>query len=1288
MLTLKKLSVLFLITCTFSINILLANETTDGWEAIQKNDFIAAKQSFVAALKNNPKDVEALRGLLFISETAQDGHEYDKRVKQLVEANWDEATYRLFDHVYEGEIEDILNQNFSQIAKVKAMMYVADSLFENRKKKKALKVWRSTVADYNWSVIGPFKNVAGSGHINAHSVEMDDYSPDKTYTNESKLDLKWLNYQLRSPKGLVQMDDILPKSREAVYYANTFVKVPTDRALQLRITRQDPVKIWVDGDLVFDHNDPSTFEWDEEIIQLKVKSGTHRILIKLSPYKDIFSNRRGGFSLYYNDGNAPFLSPGYEDYGGQRNDLIFALRLTDEQGKHFEDITSDYKGNISKQKYTPQVSSKHTIKHFKQLVKDNPENWSNYYLLTKAFIKHQAYLEGEEFFVNLLKEKKAFKKSVYFNFLLAKFFSNTDKSDRSEAILSDLDKSKTPLFELLYQEFQKLDADKDETKYLAGLKELHALSPSNWSIINKFITFYDNKGQRDEKRAFIQSVIDRYPNYSKSLGKYLEDDSYKPSSYKPMTDKEREQDAKKARKRIKSQFLTYDYQTLIRFYKNTEKIDKVLGLYDDLIEMLPYRTDYLENKANYLFEKDQLDAALKTLNKITPYEPFNTGVLETIGDIYVEKKNEKTALSFYEKVEKISRATSSSRFYNGVDLEKKINRIKGEEKNEVKDLFKEVTFDEVLKDNRWVQKYSGEESVILLYTVDMELKDNDNFDVETKMMIKILNEAGAKFWTETNFNFVGQVNSAKVIKPDGREITPEMNYSYAVIKNLAPGDVIQVEGSFEYNMSTEVNNESFMLSGLSYEAPIYYQKLEIITEAGKELNIACNRMDCESFKIRTEKKEKSYTIRTLERQFVPKMEQEAAVLDRLDAVSWIMVGTMQDWTKISQWYLDKTYRKLELTYEIKNAIDTIVNDGMTDEEKVIALYNFVTKDIKYSYVSFLQSNFIPKSPASTLSAGIGDCKDVSSLSIAMLRYVGIEAYYVLVKTRDFTNLEPIPSILFDHVITGYVLDGKMRYMDLTTDYYPYYVVHEGDSDAWALLVKKGNNQAFRLPDDFLNKEKNTLKIDATVQLNLDKSINLKVNSNADGLIGGRIREEVNGLPINEQKKYISTFFGKNAFKNLEVEAFDFGNLTKITPPLASNFTLKSNSYLDKVSSLFIFQLPLLQSVGASGLLTPATRYNDLDLAQTFEITPSIQDIMIEVPKDYHISEIPENVQMDNPFFKYQLTFEKAGDGMKMHREMVFKERIVVAKDYQAFKKEYLKLLDVDLMKHYIIGKNK
>ncbi|MGB0862137.1 MAG: transglutaminase domain-containing protein, partial [Saprospiraceae bacterium] len=723
-------------------------------------------------------------------------------------------------------------------------------------------------------------------------------------------------------------------------------------------------------------------------------------------------------------------------------------------------------------------------------------------------------------------------------------------------------------------------------------------------------------------------------------------------------------------------------------YKNNDKTDKVLDLYDDLIEMLPYRTDYLEKKANYLFENDKLDVALKTLNKITPYEPYNTSVLETIGDIYVEKKNEKTALSFYEKVEKISRATSSGRSYNGVGLEKKINRIKGDEKNEVEDLFKEVTFESILNDKKWVEKYSDEESVILMYNVNMELKDNDNFDVETRMMIKILNEAGAKFWTETNFNFVGQVNSAKVIKPDGREITPEMNYSYAVIKNLAPGDVIQVEGSFEYNMSTEINNESFMLSGLSYEAPIYYQKLEIITKADKELNIACNRMDCESFKTRIEKKEKSYKIRTLERQYVPKMEQEAAVLDKLDAVSWIMVGTMQDWTKVTQWYLNKTYRKLELTYEIKNAVDTIVNDKMTDEEKIIAVYNFITKDIKYSYVSFLQSNFIPKSPASTLSAGIGDCKDVSSLSIAILRYVGIEAYYVLVKTRDFTNLEPIPSILFDHVITGYMLDGKMHYMDLTTDYYPHYVVHEGDSDAWALLVKKGSKEAFRLPDDYLNNKKNTLKIDATVRLNLDKSINLQVNSNANGLIGGRIREEVNGLPINDQKKYISTFFGANAFKNLNVEAFDFGNLTKITPPLKSSFTLKSNSYLDKVSSLFIFQLPLLQSVGASSLLTPATRYNDLDLAQIFEITPSIQNIIIEVPDGYHISEIPKSVQMENTFFKYQLTFEKAGDGMKMHREMEFKERIVLAKDYEAFKKEYLKLLDVDLMKHYIIGKDK
>ena len=1280
--------VLFILFISFvSITSVLAN---NGWELLKKDDLKGAKQAFEAELKTNPTNQDALKGLIFIAETAQDRHSYNKYIKKLIEIDWNESTYGLFDHVYEGDAKVILQQNLSESGKLKAMLYVADSLFENRKKEKAIKMWRSVLGDYNWSVIGPFKNVAGSGHIAKHEVETDAFSPDKVYLNDNLLELQWLDYSYRDPNGLLEVDELLPKSSEEVYFANTFIKVASDRTLQFRLSRTEPVKIWLDNDLIYDNNDPSIFDWDQEIVSVNVKAGTHRILIKLSPFPDIFSDKRGSFSLYFQDGSSPFMEDSYYEtslfsYGGSNSySLSFALRLTDEKGKHYTDITSNIDGNYKAKDYNPTTIEQPTIAYFQKLVKDNPNNWGNYYLLAKAYIKQKKYLVGEEFFVELLKENETFNNSIYFKFLLAKFYSNTDKSDRAEALLSGVDEEKTPLFELMYQEFQKIDAEKEEDKYFAALEKLHEVSPSNWGVISKFISFYDDKGKRDEKRAFIQSVINRFPKFKETLDPYLEDDSYKPSSYKPMTDKEREQSAKKAKKNIKSRFRTYDYETLIRYNKNNEKVTKVIDLYEDLIKMLPYRTDYKEALANYLFENDQLDAALKVLYKINAVEPFNTDAMETIGDIFVEKKEEKKALTFYEKANKIKKGLAAGRGYYGADLEKKINRIKGEERNVTKELFKVVTFDEVLADTKWKEKYTEEESVILMYTIDVHLKEDNNFDVESKMMIKILNEAGARFWTEANFNFLGRVNSAKVIKPDGREITPEMSYSYAVIKNLEPGDVIQVKGNYEYNMSVEVSNESFWLSGLSYEAPIYYQKLELISAKDQYLNIACNRMECENYEKRIAR---NYQIFLWERNDVPKIEQEDAVLDRLDAVSWIMIGTMKDWSRISQWYLDKTYRKLELNYEIRNAVDTVIKDGMSKEEKVIALYNFITTDITYSYVSFLQSNFIPKSPSSTLAAGIGDCKDVASLMISMLRHVGIESYYVLVKTRDFTDLEPVPSILFDHVIVGYILDdGKMRYMDLTTDYYPYYVIHEGDSDAWGLLVDEGSNQAMRLPDDFLNEDKNILKIKSNVTLNTDKSVSIEASSYGNGLIGGRIREEVNGLPISEQKKYISTFFGENVFKNLEVTEFDLGDLKGITPPLESTYSLRANSFMDKVSNLFIFQLPFLQAIGSSPILTPATRYNALDLAQLFEITPTIQDIKVDIPQGYEMIEIPENATMDNKYFKYILSFKKDGNGMTIHREMYFKSRVIHADDYVDFKEKYLALLDVDLMKHYIMKK--
>ena len=77
---------------------------------------------------------------------------------------------------------------------------------------------------------------------------------------------------------------------------------------------------------------------------------------------------------------------------------------------------------------------------------------------------------------------------------------------------------------------------------------------------------------------------------------------------------------------------------------------------------------------------------------------------------------------------------------------------------------------------------------------------------------------------------------------------------------------------------------------------------------------------------------------------------------------------------------------------------------------------------------------------------------------------------------------------FDHVITGIEIDGKTTYVDLTTDFYPYYVLNESDMDAWGLAIKEGETQLFKLPNDYINSEKNKVIHEIACQVNSDHSI--------------------------------------------------------------------------------------------------------------------------------------------------------------------------------------------------------
>lgn len=1259
-----------------------AQVAQNGWRAITQNDFVQAKAAFSEALKTNPKNTDAMVGMIFLAETVQDYKLYKEYTKSLLETDRADQIFDLFGHLYEGDPKDILKQLNSEQAKARFRFAQADSLFQQRKFKAANKMLRKVIGDYDWSVIGPFTNVAGSGFLESRAVETDLFDPEKTYINEEEVRLKWVPRKLRDPDGTVKFLDVLPSISNGMYYANTFLTIPEDRKVQFRIARSTPMKIWLDGDLIFENRNNISYNWDYEIVSLELNSGTHRLLVKCANYPDFDQNNT--ISLDYNDrydqGDGYYKEKDFSyhyNYGGGNyysSGPSFGIRLTDEQGKVFQDITSAFEETNQRRDYNPNLEEKALINFYKKEIEQAPQDLKNYYLLCKAYFLYDYVEEGEAYFYPIF---KAHEEETFFRYLMAKFYAAMGKGEKAESLISGLDEEKTPFFAIMASELAKIDQEKDETQYLSTLDKLLEVSPTNWGIISSMLDFYGKKGKVDEKKKFIENFLARFPekDYKKRLEPYLEDDSYKPSSYKPLTDKEKEKNAKNAMKRMKKRLKIGDYQTVIAYYKQKEKIDNVIKLYDELIDIYPYRPYWRREKARFLFENDKLDEALAELRKAMDIDEYNSKTYESIGDIYVEKGDKEEAYVYYAKALKIKKITDNS--YGMESIEAKMEKIK--EKTSLKEYFSSISFEDALKDETWKTRYPEEESVILLYTIESALDKDNIIDYNQKMMIAIQNEAGAKYWTEANFGFLGSINFVKVLKKDGQVVSPNRNYGYVVFKNLEPGDIIQIEGNSKADMTREQHGEMYHIAAISHDVPVHHATMEFIHPKDQDLFYNCNRLSCEP---KIEEKD-GFKILNWEYHDVPKMEQEAAVLDHLDAYVWIMFSTQKDWSAIVNWYLRKTYRRLETNYEIDNALLSIISEGMSDEEIVQAIYNYLTKEITYSHVSFLNSNYIPKKPSETISDEIGDCKDVASLMIAMLRKYGIEAHYVLVRSSNFTNERPSPSITaFNHVIVGYVLaDGVMRYLDLTTDYYPHYVIPEFDNNSWALVVREGETDVFRLPNDMLDAKKTRIELQINAKVKSDRSLVLEAHTTGKGILGGKLREELNRVSTEaDRRKFLLSYFGEGSFDNLTLNQFSFQNLEDITAPLEMDMELKAYNYIERVSNFFIVQVPLLNAITTRPTLFLEKRHNNLDLNALFETAPSFQHIELEIPKEFKLMDIPKDIQIDNEFGTYEMRFERTPNGILIVRNFELKTRLIEYKDYAKFKDFYIELLDADRMK--------
>ncbi len=219
----------------------------------------------------------------------------------------------------------------------------------------------------------------------------------------------------------------------------------------------------------------------------------------------------------------------------------------------------------------------------------------------------------------------------------------------------------------------------------------------------------------------------------------------------------------------------------------------------------------------------------------------------------------------------------------------------------------------------------------------------------------------------------------------------------------------------------------------------------------------------------------------------------------------VQVSSFSSWKEVGDWFEALAKPKAAVTAEIRSKAEELTKGKTTDQEKVRALYDFVSARFRYIGIDLGLSRYTPHSAAEVLANRYGDCKDKHTLFAALLQAINISAFPVLISSNfRIDPAFPSPS-LFDHVITAILQGESFIFLDTTPEVAPFGFLLRNLRDRQALVVPYSENaRLFTTPANPSVPNYEVFHIDSSIDTKGTLDAKIKLEERGDGELGLRL----------------------------------------------------------------------------------------------------------------------------------------------------------------------------------------
>ena len=1219
-----------------------SDNISEGWKSIAENNFDNARSCFNKAIEEDESNPRPYLALAFIdqlldnSESAWDWYEktlsktqnpypyifasmLTKRSLLTPEINTEKGMIKLLPEIIDEPDE-------TGVMRAGALEQLGQFELEYGDYDTADEYFEKMGAIDKWNVIGPFENISASGYDKVFEPELE-FDQTKEYTGKNGIPVKWFSVKKTRRDKWIDFNRYFG-SIQSTYYANVFVNSPELQTVQIRIGTSGSVKFFLNDEMVISCADENNNDLDTYMAETQLQKGWNRLLVKC------------GCS--------------------EINRCNFLLRITDAKGFPVENIELD----IDKHDYTkkPGASVK-LLKNFAEIyfenkIKENPDQVENYLLLSECYLRNDKAPEAEHV---LRKAEALMPQSVLIKDYLMEAYTRGEKNDEVNSIIEKIYSAYPDIPHILEYKYTEYSNVKNYEKAEELAKRYIALLPESSNALIFKMTMNFVKGNINDAVTIINEAYRKFPHQWGVV--------YLSALVSVQTTRGYDESINMYEKYLKYRKNENAFLQLADNYLKASKVDKYEEVFAELLEQDPAASGIYFSLAKVFNQLQQFDKAEDYLDKCLDICPYYSAFWALGGQINQNKGLVDKAVEAYETAIK----------YNPKDYDSrtKLRKLKGSDY--IFNNFTSVNIDSLVKIAPSSTDFPEDNVLYILDDKKRVVYEGGASEVTSEILFKVFNAEGIdrfkEYWLPYNrYSEQLYIDKAVVLKPDGTEIKADINENQLVFKSLEPNDCIHILWRNQTFNSGKLSADIWEEINFNYYVPVQIVSYSLLVPKGFKFSHKTQNMPDEPV-IRETEDGIVYEWR-LENQPSIKSEYDMPTLD--DVGKMLYISSIPDWKYIVDWYLDLTKDKTRVTYEIQEKVDELLASmpNASEEDKIKLIYNFITENISYSSVSFRQSALVPQKARNVLVQRIGDCKDVTTLCIAMLKAAGIPAHYVLVNTFDEgRNKNILPAIDFNHAITGVETSKGVIYLDLTAQNFPLYTLPENDINAFALNICKDSEKPFYISNEHCAPNFRSRK--SIVTIHDDNSAEItKINSRY-GLPGASYRSMYRFSSETERIKDLTEVLADD-HPNLTVTEFKFSDINKIDQLLEDTYVYNAPDFLDDAGNMKLLTLPWSDNMEPRRALSYENRQYDYyyraDADSLFEF------MTVNLPQGYEPMELPENVNYKCQAAEYSLSVKYNKGILTAERKQLNKMGVIPPSLYKEFKEFFNQVVRSDQQK--------